>query len=148
MKTANFTWLFWRLCLVVLTCAPAAHAVGISDLQARTYIDGAGKTLPYRLFVPPNYDARKQYPLVVFLHGAGERGTDNRRQLANASPLVFVQPEAQAKQPAFFLAPQCPNEQQWVNTPWGKGSYSLDRVPVSDSLRMTLECVKGLEAVE
>ena len=34
-------------------------------------------TLPYRILLPVNYDSSKQYPLIVFLHGAGERGNDN-----------------------------------------------------------------------
>ena len=36
-----------------------------------------GTTLPYRLFVPQNYDTTQVYPLVLALHGAGERGNDN-----------------------------------------------------------------------
>ena len=38
-------------------------------------------TLKYRIMMPKNFDTSKQYPIVLFLHGAGERGNDNKAQL-------------------------------------------------------------------
>ena len=35
------------------------------------------ETLPYRILLPQHYDASKKYPLILVLHGAGERGNDN-----------------------------------------------------------------------
>src|SRR5205085_1952118 len=72
------------------TCAAAAAAadagavtrrIAVDDFQARTFDDGAGHTLPYRLYVPAGGDPAVKHPLVLFLHGAGGRGTDNRLQL-------------------------------------------------------------------
>jgi len=69
-----------------------------------------GATMPYRLFVPENYDPAKAYPLVLFLHGGGERGSDNEAQvMANQGATVWAKPEAQAKHPCFVLAPQARN---------------------------------------
>jgi predicted peptidase len=66
-----------------------------------------GITMGYRLFVPENYDSTKTYPLVLFLHGAGETGSDNEIQLtANQGAAVWAKPEEQAKHPSFVLAPQ------------------------------------------
>lgn len=66
--------------------------------------------MPYRLYVPANYDSSKSYPLVLFLHGGGERGTDNQKQLlANDGAIIWAAPENQAKNPAFVLAPQARN---------------------------------------
>jgi predicted peptidase len=72
------------------------------------YTDPAtGQTMPYRLFVPENYDASKAYPLVLFLHGSGERGDDNEAQLtANQGATIWAKPDEQAKHPCFVLAPQ------------------------------------------
>lgn len=72
------------------------------------YKDAAtGVSMPYRLFVPAGYDAAKRYPLVLFLHGGGENGTDNEKQLAGSEgATVWAKPAEQAKRPAFVLAPQ------------------------------------------
>ncbi|MES1171662.1 MAG: prolyl oligopeptidase family serine peptidase [Bacteroidota bacterium] len=105
------------------TTKTTTPAINADDFAAATFDAGAGHTLPYRLFVPRGADHKGKYPLVVFLHGSGGRGTDNRRQLTDqAAPLVFVQPENQARWPVFMLAPQCPPDQQWVDMPWGDPS--------------------------
>lgn len=66
-----------------------------------------GLKMPYRLYVPAGYDASKSYPLVMFLHGGGENGTDNEKQLyGTEGATVWATPAEQAKHPAFVLAPQ------------------------------------------
>lgn len=104
--------------LAVCLHASHARAVGVDDFVPLSFDDGAGHTLPYRLFVPTEYDPAGSYPLVVFFHGAGERGTDNVSQLAQTAPLVFADEVNQAMWPAFMLAPQCPPDQQWVDMDW------------------------------
>jgi len=105
---------------VFTTLAGIAQAVTVDDLQALTFPDGNGHTLPYRLFIPKGYDAAKKYRLVLFFHGAGERGNDNRNQLAGqTAPLVFADDANQTKWPVFMVAPQCPGDQQWVDMAWG-----------------------------
>ena len=42
-----------------------------------------GNSLPYALYVPKDYSASKKYPVILFLHGAGELGNDNQKQLNN-----------------------------------------------------------------
>ena len=69
----------------------------------------AARTMPYRLFVPKGYDARRRYPLVVWLHGAGGAGTDNLQQISGdqvAGTRLWVKPETQAANAAFVVAPQ------------------------------------------
>lgn len=88
----------------------------IDEMQARTYSDGFG-ALPYRMFVPTNYNVGQSFPLVLFLHGAGERGSDNRIQItAHTAALAFTFNENQAKQPCFLVAPQCPSGGSWNDT--------------------------------
>ncbi len=68
-----------------------------------------GETMPYRLSTPERLVPGRAYPLVVFLHGAGGSGSDNRRQLEGANmfgALSWTLPENQARHPAFVLAPQ------------------------------------------
>jgi predicted peptidase len=77
-----------------------------SDFLSFTYTG-----MPYRLYVPEGYDPDKSYPLVLFLHGGGERGTDNKSHiLANDGAAIWAAPENQAKHPAFVLAPQARNQ--------------------------------------
>jgi predicted peptidase len=71
------------------------------------------KTLKYRLLVPDANDSRK-YPLVVFLHGSGERGDDNEAQL-KWGVSNFATDENMSLFPAFVLAPQCPKNDSWAN---------------------------------
>lgn len=66
----------------------------------------------YRLFVPEGWE-KTSLPLVIWLHGAGERGSDNYAQLAaNRGALNFSDSAAQAAHPCFVLAPQA-HETGW-----------------------------------
>jgi len=95
-------------------------------------------TMPYTLVVPDPLDSKNEYPLIICLHGAGERGTDNSDQTLRAFR-VFSSAKVQDHYPAFVLVPQCPQKEQWVDVPWRDGSYDLSRTPCSDELQMVLE---------
>lgn len=83
------------------------------------YADGHGDTLNYRI-VFPDYDTMKKYPLVIFLHGSGERGDDNKAQL-KWGVLNFATDQMLMEHPAIIVAPQCPDHEQWSNfTGFGK----------------------------
>ena len=89
------------------------HSQAIQDIfEAKTIISSAGDTLNYRVLLPENYDSKKQYPLVLFLHGAGERGSDNNAQLFHGSKM-FTNPVNREKYPAIVLFPQCPTNGYW-----------------------------------
>jgi predicted peptidase len=111
--------------------------------EARVYTDGAGARLPYRLLRPPAYDPQTKYPLVLFLHGAGERGDDNRAQLIHGAN-DFAGDENRQRYPCFVVAPQCPNGQQWVEVPWSGAAHAMPEKP-SEPLRLTLELLDRLE---
>lgn len=70
-------------------------------------------TLRYRILFPDNYDSKKSYPLVFFLHGSGERGSDNEKQLKHGAGL-FTNPENRAKYPSIVLFPQCGEKDYWA----------------------------------
>ena len=109
--------------------------------QARTYQSAKGETMPYRLFVPKGYDAGKKdrYPLVLWLHGAAGRGSNNLNQISGGNAWgtsAFVAPENQAKFPAFVVAPQCPEGKFWTN----RGAKEL-----TDELRLVMEIVDAVQ---
>ena len=99
-------------------------ACGLAEVQKNEF-----QQMPYQLFVP-KIEAGETYPLVICLHGALGRGTENEARGIEAYA-VLKAPAVQQKHPAFLLAPQCAKEFQWVDTPWAKGSYNLDQVPES-----------------
>ena len=78
---------------------------------------GAQGSLPYRILSPATIKAGERYPLVLFLHGAGERGTDNQNQLRHGGPL-FLDPKNREVYPAFVVFPQCPENKRWVEVDW------------------------------
>ena len=105
---------------------------------------GFGHQLPYRLFVPTGLPQGAKCPLVVFFHGAFERGSDNVRQLnLQTAPMVFTEEAIQAEYPCYVLAPQCPEDQQWVDMPWGEPEGKQPESP-SWPLAATVELVKNL----
>ncbi|MBS4219106.1 hypothetical protein KHA96_12340 [Bacillus sp. FJAT-49711] len=74
---------------------------------AEKFLSFTYKSMPYRLYVPENYDSNRSYPLVMFLHGGGERGDDNIKHLiAYDGAVIWATPENQEENPAFVLAPQ------------------------------------------
>jgi predicted peptidase len=93
----------------------------VDEFVSMSFTDSAGTTLNFRLFQPERYRSRPQsgrtYPLVVFLHGGGERGLNNITQItANQGAVAFADPERQAQDPSFVLAPQVPtpNTNNWT----------------------------------
>ena len=64
--------------------------------------------LNYQLYGNPKWDGKKRYPLLIWLHGAGQSGTDNESQSAG-SPKPLFSPDAQDRHPCFVLMPQCPD---------------------------------------
>lgn len=107
-------WLFG--CLLV--SATAWAAVPGDFLFRNTSPDNTG--MPYRIFVPPGYTATQAYPLIVFLHGAGEAGTNNTAQLNNNAngALKLISDANLAIQPTLMAAPQCPTS----SSCWGQAT--------------------------
>ena len=70
--------------------------------------------LGYLLYLPPGYDAdpARRWPLMLFLHGAGERGKDTQK-VAVHGPLAEVRKGTNF--PFIIVAPQCPEERIWEN---------------------------------
>lgn len=117
-----------------------AWGVVAEEPEAREYTDTTGKKLPYRLFKPEKIEPGKKYPLVLLLHGAGERGSDNKIQLTwwwKSGQRSLLTSPAFVESGAFALCPQCPSEKQWVDVPWSKGSFKSPTI--SEPLRLALE---------
>lgn len=109
--------------------------------QKETYISSRGDTLLYRLLRPEVMKPDEKYPLVLFLHGAGERGNDNEKQLVHGGQM-WLNPVNREKYPAFILAPQCPETGYWAYTERPSSFAPADmplEVPVSPIFRTLKE---------
>ena len=107
-------------------------------------------TLPCRILTPLNFQSNKKYPLVIFLHGAGERGDDNEAQLTWGSE-IFLDSINRAKYPAIVVFPQCPNNDKWAE--YKKTSqkdstgyeYTAD-APMKNALKLVADFIDTLRS--
>ncbi|MCS7303799.1 MAG: prolyl oligopeptidase family serine peptidase [Thermoguttaceae bacterium] len=116
-----------------------------SQTKACTYTDAQGKKLLYRLWVPRGYDPGKKYPLILFLHGAGERGDDNLKQLAIPDVLHWVRDKYAKEHPSFLVAPQCPAGAKWVDVNWWQLPHHQTPPEPSEPMRLTMELLDALQ---
>ena len=126
----------WTLSLTALLLATlSAWADEKPDLtkllEAKTFTQGKA-SLSYRLLKPATVDKEKTYPLVIFLHGSGERGDDNKAQMKHGVS-GFASGERMKKSPCFLIAPQCPAGRQWnlsakASADAGPGKLVLDLI--------------------
>jgi predicted peptidase len=107
--------LFATACAVLVTLSFAA-AQGTEDLMqtSQTFKKKITRTLSadYLLYLPKGYEAKgkKTWPLVMFLHGAGERGSDLRKVAVHGPPKLV---KGGKEFPFILVSPQCPAEQVW-----------------------------------
>ena len=90
----------WSILLVFLSLSLSLSAQ--QGYEKDVFVSSTGDSLPYRVIRPESMKAGKKYPLVLFLHGAGERGNDNERQLTHGGQM-FLNPVNREKYPAFGL---------------------------------------------
>jgi len=127
-----------------LLAAGSAAATSPADFLYGQATDGSN--LPFRYFVPPGYDDAQAYPLVLFLHGAGERGNDNEAQLGNnANGALQLLGDAQlALQPVFMIAPQCPTDGWWSGATLASAIGLVDQVAAAYHIDPDRVYVTGL----
>ncbi|MEO1625165.1 MAG: carboxylesterase family protein, partial [Bacteroidota bacterium] len=130
-------------------------SVGAQDLslfKASQYQNDQGQVFPYRILFPKDYNKSQKYPLVLFLHGAGERGNDNESQLVHGVK-TFLEGENRDNFPCIVLAPQCPKESYWSSVTVDRSQYpvTLDfdyKRDATHPLAMTIELLKKLTKEE
>lgn len=122
---------------LIATLIGSAAALGASP-EAREWKAPDGTLVKYRWSAPENPEPGKTYPLVLFLHGAGERGDDNKAQLKHGV-LPILEGAKKLGQPCFLIAPQCPNGRWW--SPIDRDTMTLSEATKPNSL---LEAVLAL----
>lgn len=82
-------------------------------------------TYPYVVYLPRNYDRSRSWPVILFLHGAGERGSDGHRATQiGVARAIRSTPE---RVPAIVVFPQAPLESRWLEQPAAAAMLALDR---------------------
>lgn len=87
--------------------------------------DSRGTNLPYR-FLRPDMESlpNKKFPVLLFLHGAGERGSDNEKQLAWIEK-VFGTQEFMDNFQCYVIIPQCAENFRWCETDWRLTKHTM-----------------------
>ena len=145
MKINKFIAFFLLIIIFTFSCfnITAYGAVNMNEIKEKFEKKVYTKeyfNLNYRLYIPENIEY-EQVPMIVFLHGAGERGDDNETQLVNAILEPFKNPESKFYD-SVILAPQCPVYSRWVDYDWSLGNYSTDEVVETAELKMLAELIK------
>ena len=141
-----------RRALVLASCAAVLHSGVImaqdndwtSRYEVRVYEHVDGSKLPYRWYFPKDVAPDSQVPLLIFLHGAGERGDDNQKTLVHGAK-DFVSHTYQDGRPFAVLIPQCPEGDKWANVDWTADSHVLQEDP-TPSLALLVQVLDNLMA--
>ena len=128
--------IFALACLLFHSIVATAQSSVLFD---KLVFSSDGKKLPYRLLKPVNPSADNRFPLIIFLHGAGERGDDNEAQIKHITDL-FLDPKYRGKYPCYVLAPQCPKGEMWAeHNPDG----TMKKDPTG-TMRLTLALIEKI----
>ncbi|MFH1567515.1 MAG: dienelactone hydrolase family protein [Gemmatimonadota bacterium] len=100
------------LALLSVTSGSRAQAPAASQHRHALQASGKAQPLKYLVFLPPEYGAgERSWPVILFLHGAAQRGSNLEAVKKTGLPLIL---ERQAEFPAIVVAPQCPAGLRWT----------------------------------
>jgi predicted peptidase len=124
-----------------IRAVPACAQSAAEQTSAEVFTDATGETVNTRIYLPPGMSADRKWPIVLFLHGAGERGTNNVSQLKHGVE-ALIRYGKNANDPAILLVPQCPANAQWVAVPWNAPAHTQPDQP-SRPLRLALALLRS-----
>jgi predicted peptidase len=94
--------------------------------------------LNYCFREPDKINKYKKYPLILFLHGAGGRGSNNFEQLYDAGGIdAFKKQSIFSIHQTYLLAPQVPENKKWVNIDWHSLEHEMPSK--SETMKLTIE---------
>lgn len=125
--------------LVILFSVPFSTMAQEKEIFKKEQFIKEGDTLNYRILFPRDFSEDKKYPVVLFLHGAGERGNDNEAQLTHGSKLFL---EKREEFPAIVIFPQAPKDDYWA-----KVEVARDTIPYEFNFKNEEEPTKALHLV-
>lgn len=117
-KHRKIIYLLIVLCISIYT-PKIVHAAEAGRFVEHVYHDNAGDH-KYVVFLPNEYTPQKKFPVILFLHGAGERGTDGKRQLTVG--LGDALKQRKSSFPFIVVFPQCEKRNNRILTAWSAGT--------------------------
>ncbi|WP_421938587.1 alpha/beta hydrolase-fold protein [Pedobacter sp.] len=99
--------------LAFLVSFVAVKAQDLNKYDRGSFIKGKD-SIYYRVLFPENFKPTEKYPIIFFLHGSGEKGSDNNSQLTHGGKL-FLKNDIRKNFPAIVVFPQCPKNDNWAN---------------------------------
>lgn len=134
-----------RLVLWVVLLVAHVGVCGATDslrtFIPRTFESSSGLELPYRILYPEGFNPAEEYPLLLFLHGAGERGNDNQLQLFHGGKLLASAPELEG---VIVVAPQCPADEWWADIDHDLSTRNLLEMNPSPATTEPMKAVEEL----
>jgi predicted peptidase len=126
--------------LLVPAVLSAQEKLGEFEVHTIEYTGGkySKEKFKYLILKPAKIEADKQYPLVFFLHGAGERGSDPSKNLRMHFPAYMAQPEQREKHQCFLVVPQCRTGTMWMDAHWAERASSPLKEKPTDDLAMAI----------
>ena len=116
----------WILAVLWLhTAAPVLPGQQLETGFLDRTVSLAGEAYRYQVYVPSGYTPSESWPVILFLHGAGERGSDGLKQTAvGIGPAIRLDPR---RYPAIVVLPQAPSDSLWTGVPARSAMAALDR---------------------
>ena len=132
----------WLFVLLFLSSSVSAQFKPDEMMKPYAYTNEFGEVLMCQLWAPQYPTQGKKYPLILFLHGSGECGNDNKRQTRVGLPSLLKQLVLQPE-PVIVLAPQCQAGNGWVKNLAMQPDYRAAKEPTA-SLDIALELCRHL----
>lgn len=132
-----------KILVLILSLLITVNIFANSHWEKKEYIKN-GSILPYQIYTPDNRE--EKLPLVIYLHGSGEAGTDNEKQMytgTNVGPQYFASKEIQDIQQTYVVAPQTPMEMRWAST--SIAEYDFQTTPITPSMDALLDLIEKLK---
>ena len=139
------------LSIAIVPFSASAERVA-PDMEAlfekKQFTTRSGYLLNYCIYLPNDYDPSQAYPVVLYMHGAGERGDDLVTHISQG----IIEPFKNTESPIYgciVVAPQCPQGKKWVNVSSWKDDciYSTEEIEESEELAAVVELVGTLKDI-
>lgn len=106
------------LFVLATSCSAESHF-----LERKVTVNG--RAYGYRVWLPPHYTKLRRWPVILYLHGSGESGDDNVRQMTTSLPALLARDPSRYR--AIVVIPQCAFAHEWYGEMEQQALAALDQ---------------------